>query len=134
MHPIVRSVVAILGGVIAGVVLISAIQRLGHVFYPQPPDFDLKDHEAVKALMNDMPLGGFLMLLLGYAAGTLGGAWLAAKLAGRARVRHGLVVGLFFLLASVANLVMIPFHPVWFIVVNLLLIMPAAYAGGKLAY
>jgi hypothetical protein len=135
MHPIVRSVVGVIVGIVVGSGLVYAIEWPGHLIHPLPEGVDPWDpssRPALEAHAANAPPAVFLLALLAIAVGTSGGAWLAAKVAGRAPIVHGLVVGLWFLLASAMNLTMIP-HPVWFAVINLVLVLPAAYAGGKLA-
>jgi hypothetical protein len=63
------------------------------------------------------------------------GAYLTARLAPRAPMRHSLalgVVGLVFCLAGVVASVVANLGPVWYPVLLLVITMPAAWAGGKL--
>jgi hypothetical protein len=134
MHPLVRSILAILAGIIVGSVIIAALEFVGHLVYPLPEGLDPRDPVDRKALEDyvaNAPVGSHLLLLLAYAVGTFVGAWLAAALAGRKPIVHGIIAGAFFLLATIANLQMIE-HPTWFVVVNLVLVLPLAYAGAKL--
>ena len=77
--------------------------------------------------MRTMPAGAFLFVLASYAIGTFGGAWLAAWIARRAPLLHGMIVTLLLLLASIANLILIPAHPTWFAIANLILVPVAGW-------
>jgi hypothetical protein len=135
MHPLVRSILAVLAGLFVGVVVIGILEYGGHLIYPLPQDLDPrdpKDHDALADYVANAPVGAMLVLLLAYAAGAFCGGWLAATLTTRQQTVHGLIVGGLFLLASAANLSMFP-HPMWFVAANLLIVLPVAYVGAKLA-
>lgn len=131
MKAVLASLLAIFLGAVAGGILIAAIQCCGMFIYPPPSEFDWKDKEAVNALMANAPVGALLLVLLAYAVGTTGGAFVATLLARRVRLVHGLIVGALFLAASLGNLRSIR-HPEWFAILNLGLIPPAAYLGARL--
>ncbi len=126
-----RSVLGIVLGFVLGTAVIAGLETLGHVIYPPAKEVDFHNPEAVKAYMAVIPLGALLFVLLAFAAGAFVGGWVAAWVARRAPALHALIVGGFFLLAGIANLMMIP-HPLWFAIVNLLIFLPFAYAGSLL--
>jgi hypothetical protein len=126
------SVLAILVGAIAAGVLITAVEAVSSAIFPLPPGLDLHDHEAMRQHIDRLPIGAFLFVLAAWAIGTFGGAWVAARLANRARLVHGLIVGALFLLAGVLNMLMIP-HPVWMWVGGILVLAVGSYLGARLA-
>ncbi len=81
---------------------------------------------------GQVPLGAMVFVILAYAAGSFGGGWVAARLAAARKLRHALVVGGVLMLAGVSNLVTIP-HPTWMVIATLVVFLPLAYAGGRLA-
>jgi hypothetical protein len=80
-----------------------------------------------------MPDSAFVLVLLSHAMGPLGGGFVAAWIAGRAKVIHALVVGAFFLVGGVMNLMELPQHPLWFRFADPLMYLPVAYVAGMLA-
>jgi hypothetical protein len=132
MKSILRSVLAVLLGAVAGGVLIMAVEMLGATIYPLPPGVDPSDSEAVRKAMAGVPAGALLLVLLGWILGTFAGAWIAARLALKSPMRHGLVLGVLFLAAGIKNMLDFP-HPVWFWVLGIMVFLPAAYFGAKLA-
>jgi hypothetical protein len=132
MGQILRSVGAVLAGLLLGVLLMMGIELVGHVLYPLPAGVDPSDFEALKALLPTLPVGALLLVLLGWTVAPLAGGFTAAWIARRAPVAHALVVGLFFLAGGVATLLMMP-HPLWFAVGGVAVFLPAAYAGSLLA-
>jgi hypothetical protein len=134
---ILRSVLSVFVGSIVAMVFVMAIQFVGHQLFVVPLPPDLKDPEAlVDAIGNLMaegriPLGALVAVLIAWCAGSLSGAFVAAKLATRAPRVHGLIVGAMILGSSVLNLVMLP-HPIWFAVAALLFVPASAWLGATL--
>jgi hypothetical protein len=128
----VRSILSIVAGIVLAVVVIFAFQIVVMAVYPLPAGTDRTDSESMKKAIAAMPAGAFAILLVGYAVGTCAGAWLAATIARRAPVVHGLIVGAFFLFGNIANVAMLP-HPLWYVVVSMLLFLPVAWVGARWA-
>ncbi|HEV8582529.1 MAG TPA: hypothetical protein VGX68_25975 [Thermoanaerobaculia bacterium] len=130
MHPILRSVLAVLAGAVVAFVLIAVIELLSGKLYPLHADPGSPE-EMAKAMAR-APVGALLLVLLGWAVGTTAGAWTAACAAGRSPLIHGIVVGALLLCAAVANLLSFP-HPIWFWIAAVALFLPCAYLGSALA-
>ena len=71
-------------------------------------------------------------MLVAWAVGSFAGSWVAARLAGQARLIHSLVIGVFFLAASIMNMVMIP-HPLWMEISGTVALAGSSYLGARLA-
>lgn len=125
-----RSILAVALGFVLGIVLIAVMQSLGHFIYPPPEDLDLTNPEALKNLIDSAPVGALLLVVLAYAVGSFGGGWLAARLAQKSHILHGMIVGGLLMTAGIMNLLMIP-HPLWFWIVSVAAYFPAAYAGAR---
>ena len=128
----VRSIVAAVGGILAGGVFNMAVIFLSWAIYRPPAGADLSDPETMKAYIDSLPPGGFLLVLVAHAGGALVGGFVAALIAGRSALTFGAIVGGVFLIGGVINLFMIP-RPVWFAVVDLVLYLPCGILGAKLA-
>lgn len=127
-----RSILAVLAGVVVAGIVIAGVEYLGHLIYPPPPGLDPSDVESMKAMMADIPLGSLLFVLLAWALGSLAGGGVAARIAARSYLLHALIVGGIMLIGGVINMAMIP-HPLWFWIVGVILFLPSAYAGARLA-
>ena len=130
MHPLVRSFLAVLAGIVVGSIVNMALIFL-NMLVALPPGIDRNDQAALSAAFADAPPSALILVLLAHSGGTLVGAWLAAKLAGRAPLTHGLIVGVWFLIGGIVSIFMIR-SPAWFIPVDLVLYLPAAWLGAKL--
>jgi len=83
-------------------------------------------------LLASAPVGALLVVLLGWVLGSLLGGFLAAWIGGNAPVAHALVLGGLLTPAGIANNLMLP-PPARFWVPTLVVLLPAAYAGARLA-
>jgi hypothetical protein len=108
-----------------------AVEALGQKVYPPPPGLDPSDPESIRAAMQDIPAGALVFVLLAWTVGSAAGGWVAARLAPRRPVLHGMIIGALLLAGGLANLVMIP-HPLWFTIVGVAVFLPAACLGARL--
>lgn len=135
MWKVVRSIFAVIAGVIAASAVMMLIETLnGHVLYPELGKMAevATDREAIRALLASAPVGAFLVVLLGWALGSLVGGFLAAWIGWNAPVAHALVLGGLLTLAGVANNLLLP-PPGWFWIPTLVVFLPAAYAAARMA-
>lgn len=132
MKPIVRNVLAVLGGVVAGSIVNMALVNIGPYVIPLPEGADVSNMENLRASMDLFTPVNFLFPFLGHALGTLVGAFVAAKLAVSHHMKIALGVGAFFLLGGISAVVMFG-GPLWFKAADLLLAyIPMGYLGGML--
>lgn len=127
-----RSILAVLAGVLVMGITVAAVQWLGHSIFPPPPGIDPSDPDAMIALVSSMPVMALAFVLLAYAFGTFLGAYTATtiSLAHKRGVAHVIAVIMLALIAM--NFAMIP-HPIWMIVLGVLIPLPFALLGWKLA-
>ncbi|RMG68257.1 MAG: hypothetical protein D6715_02720 [Calditrichaeota bacterium] len=127
-----RNFLAVIVGMFVGALTVGLVEILGNFVFPLPRDVDLSTPEAISQAMASIPLGAMLFVLLAWAMGSLVGGFLAAWLAASHHSTMALAVGGILMIGGITTLVQIP-HPLWFSVIGLLLFLPAAYLGGKLA-
>lgn len=132
MKSILRSIAGVVfGACVAGGVIIL-VELISGRMYPPPPGLDLRDPEVFKSYFAGLPVGAFLMVLVAWGLGTFAGAWVCARIAGRLKVAHGLLLGALFLIAGVTNMLAIP-HPAWMWASAFLVFGAGGYSGGRLA-
>ena len=135
MRSALRSIAAVVAGFVAASIVMMIIETInGRVLYPELAKAaeGMTDRDAVRALMATAPVGAFLVVIAGWILGGVAGGWVTARLAARATAGHGLVLGAVLTLAGIANNLMVP-PPLWFWIVSLVVLMPAASAGARLA-
>ena len=128
----VRKIAATVLGIIVAGLIVAACEALGHAVYPIPPDIDLKDSVQFENYVQSLPFGAFLFLAGAWTSGTLGGGLLACFIARERPFVYSGIVGGFILVATVANLIVIP-HPIWFSISALIAIAVVTYVTGIIA-
>ena len=130
---ILRNVLAVLVGLIAGAMLNGLIIQVSPLLIPPPAGVDISTMEGLKAGLHKFEVKHFIMPFLAHALGTLLGSLLAALISVSLRQWFALAIGLLFLVGGFASVVMLP-APLWFDVIDLALAyIPMAYLGYWLA-
>jgi hypothetical protein len=127
----VRCIVAVICGIIAGGVFNMAVIMLSWAIYRPPEGADMSNPETMKTYIDSLPLPAHLLILVAHDGGALVGGFVAALIARRSALVLGATVGVFFLLGGVINLYLIP-RPVWFAIVDVVLYVPCGIIGAKL--
>lgn len=143
-NPVVRSVLALLAGIVVANLLILLIENASTLFVELPPELradaaTLADPERREAFMQAwadyMPNAPLTLLLfppLAWLIGSGAGAWVAARLAPGTGLRQALIVGALILIGSLLNLYQIP-HPSWMWLVGPLAPILGTYLGARWA-
>ena len=135
MWKVVRSILAVITGFVAASLVMLVVESInGHVLYPELGKMAerMTDREAIRALLASAPVGALLVVLLGWLLASFVGGFLAAWIGWHAPVAHALVLGGLLTCAGIANNLMLP-PPAWFWIPTLMVFLPAAYAGARLA-
>jgi hypothetical protein len=131
MHPWIRSALVLLAGVVVAVVVVSLMDGVVISIYPLPAGTDMNDPESLRQGIAGLPVAAFLLLVVGWALAAGAGSYLAARLARQSAAMHGLIVTLFVLVATVANMARIP-HPIWMWPASIILITAAGWGAARL--
>jgi hypothetical protein len=135
MRSALRSIAAVVVGFVAASIVMMIVETInGRVLYPELAKSaeGVTDRETIRALFAKAPLGAFLVVIGGWILGGVAGGWTTGRIAARKTAEHGLVLGALLTLAGVANNLMIP-PPLWFWIASLVVLIPAAYLGARLA-
>lgn len=132
MNPTVRGIVAVVVGVVTASITVFAVESISNTLYPMPSGLDPTVPEQLRAHVGSLPMLAFVIVLSAWTLGTFVGGLLAARIAGRAPLRHAAIVAGFILAATIMNLVMLP-HPVWVALLAVLLIPLAAWCASLVA-
>lgn len=131
MHPILRNILAVLAGLIAGNIVNMGLIELGSIAFPLE-GADPNNIEAFAAAMVNAKVEHYIFPFLAHALGTLIGAILAAKLGVKYKITLAFVIGFFFLAGGIMVNYLIP-GPTWFAALDLAVAyLPMAWIGGKI--
>ncbi len=133
MNPILRNILAVIGGFAFGSAVNMAILMLNGILIPLPEGADVSTNEGLKASMHLFGPRHFIFPFLAHALGTFGGAFLAGSIAATHKLKFALAIGGLFLIGGITMIFMLP-SPTWFTVLDVVgAYIPMAYLGGKLA-
>jgi hypothetical protein len=132
MVRILRSVGAVMAGLIVGVIVVGGTEAVTSKLYPLPPGIDSSNMEAVREHVANVPAAALLLVLSGWGIASIVGSWLATRLGPSRHAGHGATVGLLLLSAGVANMMMLP-HPAWFWAAALVVFPLCTYLGIRSA-
>jgi hypothetical protein len=107
---LLRRVGAVLAGLVIAWLFVLGAEAIVHVLYPPPPGADMKNMETIKAFVATLPASAMLLVLAGWALGTLAGTFTATRIGWS--VVPGYAVGALLLAGGLANASMIP-QPAW---------------------
>ena len=132
MTPFVKSLLAVLAGIVVTFVLIATLEALGSWMYPPPKGMDISNPASIKALIDLLPTGALVMVLAAWLVGTFTGAFVAGRIAGRSPMWHGAIIAVFAMAAGLADMMMIP-HPLWFWIAAVVVFISSGLCGGLLS-
>ena len=133
MNPILKNILAVIVGIVAGSVVNMALVNIGPFVIPMPEGADVSTMEALAKSMKLFSPANFVFPFLAHALGTLVGAFAAAKIAASHKMKFAIGLGVLFLLGGITAVSMLG-GPVWFIVADLVLAyIPMGFLGGKIA-
>ncbi len=132
MSPLVRNILAVCAGFVAGSVVNMAIITVGPMLIPPPEGADVTTMEGLRAAL---PLFGpqhFVAPFLAHAVGTLVGAAVAARVAATRATALAMGIAALFFVGGAINVTMLP-APMWFNVVDLVgAYLPMGWLGARL--
>jgi hypothetical protein len=133
MSPVLRSIIAVLMGVIIGMSVNMGLVLISDSVIAVPEGADMTTTEGIAEAMSLLKPKHFIMPFLAHAIGTLVGAWFAALIAPNYKMRYALGIGVWFLAGGIMMTNMVP-SPTWFIIVDLVFAyIPMGLIGGMLA-
>lgn len=127
-----RTVLAVILGLVVAGLIVAGIETVGHTLNPPPPGTDLTQPGAMETLIASLPVTALIIVVLAWALGSIGGGFTAAKISRQHKRGAALAVGIAMVLLVASNFFVIP-HPLWMMVVGVLVPIPLALVGRKLA-
>ena len=125
MNTILKNILAILGGVVIGMVVNMGLIITGNQLIPFEEGMN-----PMNATMWEIKY--FIFPFFAHAIGTLSGAYIAAKFSASYHMIFAICIGLFFLLGGITMVFILP-APVWFIILDLVIAyIPMSWLGWKM--
>ncbi|MDR4894629.1 MULTISPECIES: hypothetical protein [unclassified Chryseobacterium] len=126
-----RRILAVLAGLIAGSIGITVVEKIGHALYPPPVEAVAGDIEALKVYVGQAPFMALFFIILAYALAAVISGFTATKISNNGKYTAALICGIIFLLMTVYMMVSLP-TPIWFWILGIL-VWGLVFVGHKLA-
>ena len=124
-------------GVLLGCVSFPFLVMAGHQWFAQmgvsemPAGSAQDSPEAWLAFMEGLSTWELLSSSVAHIGGTFLAACLAMVIAGSRKRFPGIILGVFGLIGGVMNAFMLPGQPLWLVVLDIALYLPAGYLAGS---
>ena len=129
--PMLRNVLAVLGGCLLGSALnMGLIQLNFSVLFPMPAGQDMNDPEQFNAFISTLPASAFILVLLAHIGQSFVGGWIAARLGASRPMLLAMIVGVLSLAGGIMAMMMFQ-GPDW-MVVELPLYLVVAWLAGRI--
>ncbi len=126
-----RKVLAVLAGILTGMIAISLVQMLGHYLYPEPEGLDTNDLNQLAEYVKTAPFMALFFVVLSYAFGALSSGFVSTKIANDGKQIYAIICGIVFLILSIFMMSSLP-TPIWFWILGILSWL-LIFVGWKLA-
>jgi len=125
-----RNVIAVIIGLVAGMALNMGILQISHLAYPIPEGLDINDPAQLQDYLATLPATAFSVAMLAHLAQSFGGGWVAARLGSSRPMLLAMVVGTISLAGGVAMMTMVK-GPAW-MAIELPLYLVVAWLAGNI--
>ncbi|WP_290701311.1 hypothetical protein [Lacinutrix sp.] len=126
-----RNILATIVGLIAAIITITIIEKLGHVVFPYPEGAQTDDMEWLKNNTALIPKGAMVSVILAHSLGVIAGMGIAGLIS-KTSLIPAYIVGGIMLTTTAVMLFLIP-SPIWFSISDALGVIAGFYFGKTLA-
>ena len=130
-----RKILAVVVGFIVAT-LIFMLFEMGNSMVMAPPSAEvMADRAKLADYMAKGPAMAYIVVLVGYIIGSFAGGFVVTKMGrgGSPGATLSIIVGSILTLAMVANIMMLPGQPSWFIAAAFLVFIPLTLIGHRFA-
>jgi hypothetical protein len=128
MKAVLRTLAAVLAGLLVLFILVVAVELFSAVVHPLPEDFGGTTEEMCQHVER-FPQWVLAVVVPAWAVAAFASTWTARRIG---NLFSSAIIGLLLLAALVFNISMLP-YPTWFKIANLLVIPTAIFAGSRLS-
>lgn len=121
---------AVLCGLLVGMVIDTAMHWLGDYMFPPPPVLNMADKEQLVELYKTMAPEAFSIKIISWAIGTLAGGYCAVRMAKMGQF-PAWIVGILLFAGYLIAMVGLP-NPIWVLILCPVLVAVCAYGAGWL--
>ena len=129
-----KRILPVLAGVLTGMLVIFVIETLGHMVYPIEMNLETATPEAKADFLKHIPPAAIAIVIIAWALGAMGAGIVSTLISkdNSSEFYPALKSGGILLGFGIINMIMIP-HPIWFWIAGILVYLPFAWLGYKIA-
>ena len=128
---IIRNILAVIGGFVAGNVVNMLVLTAGHAIMPPPAGFDASSMEGVASTINLLTPVDFVVPFVAHALGAFAGVLIAMFIAASSHKTIAAILGVLFFVGGIVANVIIP-APAWYRAIDVILAyLPMAFLAYK---
>lgn len=127
-----RNTLSVLAGLVTAIIVFVVAEQINHQLHPFPTTLELGYNQATADYMQTVPILYWLIVLGGWALGSLLAGFIIQKISSTDKSILPLIAGVILTLSSIANLFAIK-HPIWFSVFAVVMFIPLVSLGNSLA-
>lgn len=109
MYILKKWVWPVVAGFIVASIIMVAFEWINHFLFPLPANLDVNDIAAVHAFTASLPWTVYILVFLGWAAGSFVAGYVCARLAGEKQFSAVAILTVLLVLAGIADMLMIGF-------------------------
>lgn len=123
-----KNILSILGGFIAGILVIVAIDALGYKLYGPDEFVDYTDKAAIRLFIHGFPFQLYLFMCFSIFFGSITAGFVASQIHFEEGESNSIITGVLLFISIGIYLFLFP-HPMWFWLVSLMTCVPLSYLG-----
>ncbi len=130
-----RKILAVIVAFIVATAIMMIVEMLNSMQYAPPAAEVMKDPAKLAEYMANGPARVYIVVLIGYVLASFAGGFIVTKMSRQVStgMTMPIILGALLELAMVANILMLPGQPMWFVVAGLLIFIPLSLLGHRFA-
>ena len=130
-----RKILAVVVAMIVAIAIMMVVEMANSMVIMPPSDDVMKDAAKLREFMANGPVKAYVIVLIGYVLASFAGGFIVTKMSRRESpgLTLPIIVGVLLELGMVANMLMLPGQPIWFLVGGFLTFIPLSLLGHRFA-
>ena len=130
-----RKILAVVVAMIVAIAIMMVVEMANSMVIMPPSDDVMKDAAKLREFMANGPVKAYVIVLIGYVLASFAGGFIVTKMSRRESpgLTLPIIVGVLLELGMVANILMLPGQPIWFLVAGFLTFIPLSMLGHRFA-
>ena len=130
-----RKILAVVVAMIVAIAIMMIVEMANSMVIMPPSDAVMKDPAALREFMANGPVKAYVIVLIGYLLASFAGGFIVTKMSRRESpgLTLPIIIGVLLELGMVANILMLPGQPIWFVVAGFLTFIPLSLLGHRFA-